>query len=160
MTARAIPEGMVKRMDLLVMLIAVVIGATIGVQPVINARLGNFAGNPALAALISTATSTTLLLTYVLILRPGLPSAAEMRAGPWWMWTGGIIGAVYVAMSLNVAQRLGATTLVAVILIGQMIAALIVDHYGVMGLAQHPISPLRILGVLLLIAGVALIRLF
>jgi len=150
----------VRRMDLLVLLVAVAIGATIGVQPVINARLGNFAGDAALAALISTVTSTTTLLIYVLIIRPELPSLAAMRAGPWWIWTGGFIGAVYVAVSLNIAQRLGATTLVAVVVLGQMTAALIVDHFGLLGLAEHPISPLRILGVLLLIAGVALIRLF
>lgn len=149
-----------RRMDLAVMFVAVGLGASIGVQPVINARLGNFAGNPALAALISTLTSTTVLLIYVLIIRPELPSLAVMRSGPWWIWTGGLIGAVYVAVSLNVAQRLGATTLVAVVLVGQMIAALIVDHYGLLGLAEHAISPLRILGVLLLIVGVVLIRMF
>lgn len=149
-----------RRMDLAVMLVAVGLGASVGVQPVINARLGNFAGNPALAALMSTLTSTTILLIYVLIIRPELPAMAVLRSGPWWMWTGGLIGAVYVAVSLNIAQRLGATTLVAVILVGQMIAALIVDHFGLLGLAEHPISPLRILGVLLLVAGVVLIRMF
>jgi transporter family-2 protein len=150
----------VRRMDLLVMVVAVAIGATIGVQPVINARLGNFAGDPALAALMSTVTSTVCLLVYVLVIRPDLPSMAVMRSGPWWIWTGGLIGAVYVAVSLNIAQRLGATTLVAVVVLGQMAAALIVDHFGLLGLAEHPVSLLRILGVVLLIAGVALIRLF
>ena len=76
------------------------------------------------------------------------------------MWTGGIIGAVYVAVSLNLVQRLGATVLVAVVLIGQMVAALIVDHYGLFGLSESPITIQRVAGVALLIAGVALIRLY
>jgi transporter family-2 protein len=130
------------------------------VQPVINARLGNFAGNPALAALISTTVSTSCLLIYALIIRPELPSISKLSAGPWWMWTGGFIGAAYVAVSLNVAQRLGATTLVAVILVGQMSAAVLVDHFGLFGIAQHTVTPLRLVGVVLLIIGVALIRLF
>jgi len=83
-----------------------------------------------------------------------------LRTGPWWMWTGGLIGAIYVAVSLNLAQRLGATVLVAVVLIGQMIAAILVDHYGLFGLDQQEISPLRILGVICLIVGVVLIRAF
>ena len=61
---------------------------------------------------------------------------------------------------LNLVQRLGATVLVAVVLIGQMVAALIVDHYGLFGLSESPITIQRVVGVALLIAGVALIRLF
>lgn len=121
---------------------------------------GILPGNAAVAALISTATSTTCMALYVLIIRPGMPSWATMRSGPWWMWTGGIIGAIYVAVSLNLAQRLGATVLVAVILVGQMTAAAILaDHYDCSP-DQQEISPLRILGVICLVVGVILIRVF
>jgi transporter family-2 protein len=147
-------------MDLLLLGVAVMLGVAIGLQPTINARLGNFTGEAALAALISTLTSSTCLILYILILRPELPSWGQLRVGPWWMWTGGIIGAIYVAISLNIAQRLGATVLVAVVLIGQMVAAIVIDHYGLLGLDQQEISPLRILGVIFLIVGVILIRVF
>jgi transporter family-2 protein len=153
-------ERSVRRMDLVLLGIAVLIGAIVGLQPAINARLGNFTGEAAVAALISTLTSSACLICYLLILRPELPSWGHLRTGPWWIWIGGIIGAVYVAVSLNLAQRLGATVLVAVVLIGQMLAALVIDHYGLLGLDQHTISPLRVLGVLLLIVGVILIRAF
>lgn len=147
-------------MDLLLLGVAVFIGMAVGLQPTINARLGNFTGEAALAALISTLTSSTCLILYLIILRPEIPSWGQLRIGPWWMWTGGVIGAIYVAISLNLAQRLGATVLVAVVLIGQMLAAVIIDHYGLLGLEQQTITPLRILGVVLLIAGVILIRAF
>lgn len=147
-------------MDLLLLGIAVFLGLAIGLQPTINARLGNFTGEAALAALVSTLTSSTILILYILILRPEIPSWGQLRVGPWWMWTGGIIGAVYVAISLNLAQRLGATVLVSVVLIGQMVAAIVIDHYGLLGLEQQSISPFRVLGVIFLIIGVILIRVF
>lgn len=147
-------------MDLLLLGVAVLIGGAIGLQPTINARLGNFTGEAALAALVSTLTSSACLILYIIISRPEVPSWGQLRLGPWWMWTGGIIGAVYVAISLNLAQRLGATVLVAVVLIGQMLAAIVIDHYGLLGLEQQSITPLRMLGVVLLIAGVILIRAF
>ena len=149
-----------RRMDLVGLSLAVAIGFFVGIQPAINGRLGQVTGEPALAALISTLTSTTCLLIYCLIIRPEFPAWGVLRAGPWWMWTGGLIGAVYVAVSLNLVQRLGATVLVAVVLVGQMIAALIVDHYGLFGLPESPITVQRLLGVGFLIAGVALIRWF
>jgi transporter family-2 protein len=153
-------EDVVRRMDLAGLSLAVAIGVLVGVQPAINGRLGHFTGNPALAALLSTLTSTACLLIYCLILRPDLPAFSMLRTGPWWMWTGGIIGAVYVAVSLNLVQRLGATVLVAVVLVGQMIAALVVDHYGLFGLSESPLTIQRVAGVVLLIAGLALIRLY
>jgi transporter family-2 protein len=150
----------VRRMDLVGLSLAVAIGFFVGVQPAINGRLGQSTGQPALAALISTFTSTTCLLIYCLIIRPEIPAWGVLRAGPWWMWTGGLIGAVYVAVSLNLVQRLGATVLVAVVLVGQMIAALIVDHFGLFGLPESPITLQRLVGVGFLIAGVGLIRWF
>jgi transporter family-2 protein len=147
-------------MDLLLLGVAVVIGAVVGLQPAINARLGNFTGEAALAALISTLTSSACLILYLVILRPDIPSWGQLRVGPWWMWTGGVIGAVYVAISLNLAQRLGATVLVAVVVIGQMLAALVIDHFGLLGLDQQAVTPLRMFGVFLLVAGVILIRAF
>ncbi|MGH2548454.1 MAG: DMT family transporter, partial [Thermomicrobiales bacterium] len=77
-------------MDLLLLGVAVMLGVAIGLQPTINARLGNFTGEAALAALISTLTSSTCLILYILILRPELPAWGQLKAGPWWMWTGGI----------------------------------------------------------------------
>jgi bacterial/archaeal transporter family-2 protein len=75
------------------------------------------------------------------------------------VWTGGLLGAFYVLGSIVTAPKLGAATLVAVILAGQAIASLLVDHFGWVGFEEQPISALRIAGVLLLAGGVALVRL-
>ena len=147
------------RMTIFLLILAVAIGALAGIQPVINGRLGRTMGDPALAALISVCTSTACMIVYVLITRPTVPDLVTVKAAPWWIWTGGIIGAMYVAISLAIVVRLGATTLASVILLGQLSAALVVDHYGWFGITRHEISPPRLLGVVLLVAGVALIRL-
>ena len=148
----------VGRMTVLLLFVAALIGGLAAIQPVINGRLGRTMGDPGLAALISVCTSTACMIIYVLITRPELPDAATVRAAPWWIWTGGFIGAAYVAISLAIVVRLGATTLASVILLGQLSAALIVDHYGFFGITKHEISVPRMIGVAMLIGGVALIR--
>ena len=74
------------------------------------------------------------------------------------MWIGGLLGAFYVLGSIVAAPRLGAVTLVALILAGQTLASLAVDHFGWVGFEEQPITPLRLAGVALLAAGVALVR--
>src|SRR5919108_3997232 len=85
----------------------------------------------------------------------------RLQAGdaPWWVWIGGILGAFYVLGSIVTAPKLGAATLVALILAGQAIASLLVDHYGWVGFEGHPITLVRVAGVVLLAGGVALVRL-
>lgn len=149
-----------RRLDLIALLITVLAGVLVGMQPAINGRLRGYAGDAALAALVSTLTSSTLLLTWVLLSRPVRPSLAHMASAPWWIWTGGILGAVYVAVSLNFAQRLGTATLLAAALGGQMLSALLLDHFGWFGLPDRPISLPRIVGVGFVFIGIALIRRF
>ena len=79
-------------------------------------------------------------------------------AAPWWQWTGGLIGAAYVLASIVLAPRLGAATLVAAVVAGQMLSSLILDQYGLVGFAVHPISPIRLAGAVLVIVGVILIQ--
>lgn len=149
-----------QKMTFLLLVLAAIIGGMAAIQPVINGRLGREVGDFGLAAMISVATSTTCMVIYMLITRPGLPSVETLKAGPWWMWTGGIIGAAYVAVSLGVVAKLGATTLASAVLLGQLVAALIADHNGWFGLNPHEISIQRLIGVAMLIGGVALIRIY
>jgi transporter family-2 protein len=76
---------------------------------------------------------------------------------PAWAWFGGLLGAAYVAATTVLGPRLGAATLLALTIGGQMVAALLVDHYGVIGFPQTPFTPARLVGVVLLVAGVLLI---
>jgi transporter family-2 protein len=91
-----------------------------------------------------------------------LASGARVTPGsaaavPAWAWFGGLLGAAYVAATTVLGPRLGAAALIALTLAGQMVAALIVDHYGVIGFPQNPVTPARLAGAALLVVGVLLI---
>jgi bacterial/archaeal transporter family-2 protein len=79
---------------------------------------------------------------------------------PPWVFTGGLIGAVFLFVSLFAAPRLGIATTIAVLIAGQLAAALVVDHFGWLGVPVRPVNPFRVAGVLCLLAGVLLIRRF
>jgi transporter family-2 protein len=138
------------------LLFALAAGAMLPIQFGINAQLATWVGGSARAAFVSFVVGALGLLLAVLIAARGWPE----RAGdaPWWVWIGGLLGAFYVLGSIVTAPKLGAVTLVALILAGQAIASLLVDHFGWVGFEEHPITLLRVVGVLLLAAGVALVR--
>jgi transporter family-2 protein len=140
--------------------VAIALGALAAVQPGINGRLRGSVGDPMLAALVSTTISTTSLLIYALIKQPGRPALDKLASGPWWMWTGGLIGAAYVALAIILTQKIGSAALMAAIVVGQMIAAMVIDHYGFFNLTVREVNPTRLVGVVFLFVGVALIRYF
>jgi transporter family-2 protein len=86
-----------------------------------------------------------------------MPSRDTLASVPVWAWFGGLMGAFYVAISTVVAASLGTASLLGLTLLGQLATALVIDHYGWLGLAQHPITLTRLAGVALLGAGVWLI---
>jgi bacterial/archaeal transporter family-2 protein len=137
--------------------IALFAGAVLPMQAAINARLREAVGSPVVAALVSFSVGTVALLAYAWVGRSTLPDARMVSQTSWWVWTGGLLGACYVLAAILVTPRLGASSLLGLALAGQLIAALVMDHYGLLGLSVQPLSPLRLFGVLLLSAGVVLI---
>jgi transporter family-2 protein len=141
-------------------LLAVIGGALLPIQAGINAQLR--------AALVNAWSTTTAsivvsLITVVLlsiVTRAQIPSAATLAQIPWWAWSGGIFGAVYVCIALAMAPRLGAAALMASLVAGQMLCSLILDQMGVAGFTQHSISIGRVCGAVLLFAGVMLMQKF
>jgi len=97
------------------------------------------------------------LISLLLATRTAFPGSDALAAVPLWAWFGGVFGAFYVAISTIVAVELGATSLLVLALAGQLLMALVVDHYGWLGLPENPITWVRLLGVTLLGAGVWLI---
>jgi transporter family-2 protein len=140
--------------------LAALTGMAVAIQPVINARLATHAGHPVLGALVSVSITFLTLFAATLALRLPLPSPRLATSLPPWLLTGGLIGAVFLFVSLLAAPRLGVATLTALLIAGQLTAALLVDHFGWLGLPRHPVSALRLLGALCLGAGVLLIRRF
>jgi transporter family-2 protein len=140
------------------LLLAIFIGSLLPIQTGINAGLRTFLGTPVVTALVSFAIGTIGLLAAVIVLRMPVPLAAAWAHSAWWQWSGGLIGAVYIAGVVVLAPRLGAGTLIAAVVGGQMVASLLLDHFGLVGFPQHPVSVTRALGAALVVLGVVLIQ--
>jgi transporter family-2 protein len=140
------------------MLFAVAAGVGVALQAAVNARLRFLLGAPVWAAIAQFLIGLTLLAIVAIATRPGPPVTAMVGRAPWWIWTGGLFGATYILMSVIVTPRLGAALMLASTIVGQLGAALVVDHFGWFGGTIIPISVTRVLGVLLLAIGVILIR--
>jgi transporter family-2 protein len=133
-------------------------GVGLAFQAIINARLSAALGNPIWATVVQVFVGLVLLFAVVAVARQPLPTLAGASRLPWWIWTGGMLGAAYVLTVIVSTRPLGVALMVASVIVGQTLAALLIDHYGWFGLAVHRLSPLRALGVVLLLAGVLLIR--
>ena len=135
-------------------------GAVLPIQAGINVGLARGWGHPLWAAAVSFGIGTLFLLGVALGARLALPNWQQLSELPAWAWSGGMLGAFYVTVMVIFAPRLGAATLLALIVAGQMLASVLLDHFGVLGFRQEAISVLRLLGVVLLFLGVMLIRKF
>lgn len=140
------------------LLLALAAGVLLPVQAGVNAQLRSAVGSPVVAALVSFLVGTGGLIAASAILRPPLALRTAWAMSPWWHWVGGLIGALYVVATIVLAPRLGAATMIAAIVAGQMVASLLLDHYGLLGFPVHPVNGLRVLGTALVIGGVILVQ--
>jgi bacterial/archaeal transporter family-2 protein len=139
-------------------LLAIGAGVSFVIQQAVNADLRATVGSAAWAGFVSYFGGTLCMLVLAVALRATVPSGAAMVRSHWWAWSGGVFGASYIAVSILLVPRLGATTFVALLVAGQMMASLAFDNFGWFGLVQRPADPLRIVGAVLLVGGVLLIR--
>jgi transporter family-2 protein len=141
-----------------VYLLVVGAGASLAFQQILNAHLRVAIGSPWWAGFGSYLGGMLVMLA-VASLAPGprLSLAAVSRT-PWPVWTGGIFGAIYITVAILTVPRLGAATVLALVVVGQMLGSLTFDQLGLLGLPQQPITLSRLAGAGLLIAGVILVR--
>ncbi|MDR3567610.1 MAG: DMT family transporter [Syntrophobacteraceae bacterium] len=134
-------------------------GVSFVTQQALNSDLSRCLGSAPWAACISYFGGLITMAAVLLVMRAPWMSAFSMAKSSWWMWTGGFFGAVYIVTAIVLLPRLGAATVIALIVAGQMLASLAFDQWGGLGLVPHPVSLPRLAGAVLLIAGVVLIRL-
>lgn len=140
----------------LYVILALIIGACVPTQAGINHQLRQWLGSPVLAAVVNFSVGACLLIIFSLAMRIPLPMIRNLEGCPWWIWTGGIVGTVFVTSAIIAAPKLGATTLLSLVVAGQMVASILLDHFGCLGYQIEPITPLRILGVAMVVGGVML----
>jgi transporter family-2 protein len=142
---------------MLYMLLAVVAGAVLPLQAVINARLAANVGGASWAAAISFLVGAVGLLVVQIVTRAPWPGLDRLAAVPIWTWVGGLLGAVYVVSVIISVPRLGTASVIALVIFGQLVVSLLLDHFGVLVAAPHPINAIRLIGASLLFGGALMV---
>jgi len=142
----------------LFMLLALVAGAMMPTQAATNNKMAIIVDSPILSAFISFLVGTVALFIYVLVSGVSIANFASSKEAPAIAWVGGLLGAFFVTAAVLLVPRLGVAMTFSLIIAGQMIATLIIDHFGLLGVPIKEVSFARIGGILLIAAGVVLIR--
>lgn len=138
----------------LVLALVFVSGVLTSFQHGMNRRFGTLAGNSIHGGLVNFAVGLLAVIIFWAILTRGhAPNRAAFSLTPWWMWLGGVCGGIYVCVAVYALPRIGSAYHVSALVIGQLIAAMVIDHYGLMGLHPQPVTIGKGIGVVLMIAG-------
>jgi transporter family-2 protein len=138
--------------------LAAAAGACIALQAAANGALKQQLGDGRYAAFFSICGTILTAVVFMLAVRPAPPMAAAIRSAPWWNWIGGPLGALIVLAGATLTPKIGAAAFITAVVGGQVISSLLFDHYGLMNVPQQGITASRILGGLMVIAGVLLVR--
>jgi bacterial/archaeal transporter family-2 protein len=144
-------------MRLLAFLLACGAGALVTLQIGSNAKLKEAVGGALPAVIVSSALGVVLLLGAMLVMQVPWPPLARLTAAPPSAWLGGVLGAVYAMVTVVLARHVGAGTLIALVVTGQLVCSVLLDHFGVLGFDVRPLSVLRLVGCGLMVGGFLLI---
>ncbi len=125
-----------------------------------NGQLNKYVVNPWLASAMSFALITLFFVGASLIHPYPLPSQKELSEMPWWAVIGGLVGAVQVYAGLTLVNKVGAGLFTGLTVTAALIASLVVDHFGWFRMQPHPLNLGRVIGGILLVAGVTLVAKF
>ena len=135
------------------LLLAVASGGLIALQNVLNAELGKRTGNFGSVLLLSLISLVTLVVVLLVF-----PKTADLKNAPglseWYLYVGGVMGVAIMVTPIFLLPRIGATATLTAVVVGQMVLAIVVDHFGIFGAPINPVTPAKLFGVVLLIVGV------
>lgn len=141
---------------LLLIGLAMFAGAVVPFQAASNATLGRMVGHPLMATLISLSVSLVLTIIALMVLKVSLPSFSTLSQIPSWAWLGGVAGVIYISVALILTPKLGVLSFMMAVMAGQLIAAMLLDHFGLMGLNVKPVTLWRLAGLVLVLIGMFL----
>ncbi len=139
-------------------LLPVFAGVAITVQSGINSQLRSAIQHPLMAAFISFIVGTVALGILLLFSRNTLPELSGYTAVDWYKYTGGLLGAFVVTVTLISVSQIGAGNMFVLIVAGQLVTAVLMDHFGVLGMKPNPVTAQKLVGILLLIGGAYLVN--
>ena len=141
-------------------LLALAAGAMMPTQAGTNNKMAEVVGSPILSAFISFFVGTIALFAYILLSGESVGSLTSAKDAPPVAWIGGLLGAFFVTAGVTLVPRLGVATTFSLMIAGQMIVTLIIDHFGLLGVPVKEVSIARVAGIVLIGAGVILVRKF
>lgn len=144
--------------SLIPMLVAAAAGAAVPFQAGSNAALGRALGHPLWATLSSLAVSVLVIVPVMWWMRVPAPDVGAAVRGPAWWWLGGVAGVAYITAALMLTPKLGAASFIVSVIAGQMLASLLIDHYGLMGLTPKPAGLGRVVGIALILLGMVIVQ--
>lgn len=136
--------------------LAVIGGAVLPLQVLINSRLAVGLGNALWATTVSFIVGTLGMLVWLLMTRQTSADWSQAAQLPWWVWLGGLLGGAYVTFTIVTVPVLGATVLVLLLILGQMLAGTLLDHFGILT-QQQPVNLAKIAGLVLVFIGTVLV---
>lgn len=143
--------------DILFLPLAVITGALIPVQAATNTAFSKSVGNPIITGLMVFTVGLTGMILFTLLSRSSLPTVQQLTAAPTYSYLGGLIIATYVIMITILIPRIGVGTSIGLIVTGQIICAVAIDHFGLFNVAVRSIDATRAVGMVLMIGGVYMV---
>lgn len=140
----------------LAIVLTAVAGVLVGIQAPVNSRLSNTIGKVQ-AATFSFVVGAVALALVATLFYGGLGSFGQAGKAPAWAWIGGLLGATYVTVAILTVRTLGVSGLTALVICGQLTAAVVIDRFGLFGIAKQSIGVTRIAGLVLLVVGALLV---
>lgn len=140
-------------------IIALLSGAFLPLQGGLNSRLGKTIESPVYASLFSFAVGAITLIAYCFITKQHAQWPA-LKTAPVYLWVGGVLGAFYVTAIIFTFSRLGPALTFGLVIAGQMVMSVLLDHFNVLVSQQHPVNAWKVIGIALIISGVIIIRKF
>jgi bacterial/archaeal transporter family-2 protein len=143
--------------NLPLIILAFVGGAFLPLQMAVNGQLRVGLGSATQVTFVSFTVGAVGALIACLVMRVPFPKAEQIAAPALWMWFGGLCGSFYVWTTIMSGPKIGAALAVSLAIAGQLIMAALLDQTGALGLPQHSLSPMKMLGIGLVIAGVIVV---
>lgn len=139
-------------------LLAALAGSCIALQATVNSAFRKNLDSPWFAAFFSICGTILTASAFILLYRPTAPSWEQLKSTQWWNWIGGPLGALIVLAGAALVQRLGAAPFIALVVAGQLITSMLLDHFALLNLQENPITWGRVLGALMVVGGVLCIK--
>ena len=145
-------------MKILFYLLPVFAGVAITIQSGVNSQLRTSIQHPLMAAFISFVVGTIALAILLIFSKETIPGLSQFSSVNWYKYTGGLLGAFVVTVTLISVAQIGAGNMFVLIVAGQLITAVLMDHFGVLGMKPNLVSLQKFFGICLLVAGAWLVN--